>query len=224
MTDQILNQRFLYILPSEITQSEDGVASLGWADNKPHFFREEEIVINPTIHTMQLRMGVFTPEECKKIIELGESADRIKADTEDGLINYRVGRMSWIEPDPEVHWLYHKLGMVFLLANQSYKFHLRGFVDALQYTLYGSGEFFAWHIDMGPGITGGRKLSMTIQLSSPDEYEGGHLEFTGASDLPASREQGAVTIFPSYLAHRVTPVTRGVRRSLVVWAYGPRFL
>lgn len=223
MANQTLDQSFLYILPNQITTAANGTQSLSWTDNRPPFLRDEQITVNPMLHTMQLRTGIFSPEECRKIIELGETAGRNKAGTEQGHADYRVSRIGWIEPNPDAHWLYHKLGMIFLLANKDYGFDLRGFVDALQYTLYGQGEYFAWHIDMGPGITSARKLSMTVQLASPDEYEGGHLEFTGAPDLPASRELGAVTIFPSYLAHRVTPVTTGTRRSLVAWAYGPGF-
>ncbi len=93
---------------------------------------------------------------------------------------------------------------------------------ALQYTVYGPGERFDWHMDLGPGPTSARKLSMTVQLSPPDDYAGGDLEFVGNRHA-AERELGAATIFPAYVGHRVTPVERGTRRSLVAWVYGPSF-
>ena len=69
-----------------------------------------------------------------------------------------------------------------------------------------------------------RKISITVQLSDPSEYEGGDLQIkinAGQSDTP--KGLGNVVIFPSYLLHRVTPVTKGLRRSLVLWITGPAF-
>ena len=63
---------------------------------------------------------------------------------------------------------------------------------------------------------------MTVQLSPPDDYAGGNLEFVGNRHA-SERELGAATIFPAYVGHRVTPVERGTRRSPVAWVYGPSF-
>jgi len=93
----------------------------------------------------------------------------------------------------------------------------------LQYTVYGPEQHFDWHMDLGPGATSTRKLSMTIQLSGNDDYTGGALEFVNAPAMHEARAMGAATFFPSYLAHRVTPVETGTRRSLVAWACGPAF-
>ncbi|MGE5794397.1 MAG: 2OG-Fe(II) oxygenase [Bacteroidota bacterium] len=84
------------------------------------------------------------------------------------------------------------------------------------------GERFDWHMDLGPGRTSARKLSMTVQLSPPEDYAGGDLEFVGNTHA-AERERGSATIFPAYVGHRVSPIERGTRRSLVAWAYGPSF-
>ncbi len=63
-----------------------------------------------------------------------------------------------------------------------------------------------------------------IQLSDPDDYAGGRLEIMpSGSVVEAASARGAATVFPSYLLHRVTPVTRGTRRSLTIWAHGPAF-
>jgi PKHD-type hydroxylase len=68
------------------------------------------------------------------------------------------------------------------------------------------------------------KISLSIQLSDPSEYEGGDLEFTwGRSSKFAPKEKGAMVLFPSYSLHKVHPVTKGKRRALVLWAHGPAF-
>jgi PKHD-type hydroxylase len=69
-----------------------------------------------------------------------------------------------------------------------------------------------------------RKLSVVLQLSDPSEYEGGDLEIMNCSEpTQVKKEKGLVTAFPSFMLHRVTPVTKGIRRTLVVWLTGPRF-
>jgi PKHD-type hydroxylase len=69
-----------------------------------------------------------------------------------------------------------------------------------------------------------RKLSMVLQLSDPSEYDGGDLEFYVQSEpIKAEKKKGIVYVFPSWVLHRVTPVTRGTRRSLVMWIAGPKF-
>lgn len=99
----------------------------------------------------------------------------------------------------------------------------------IQYTEY-LGEVsgkYDWHVDVDweRDEPIDRKLSLTVQLSSPDEYEGGEFDFSGGGeDLPDwYKDQGTVLVFPSYLAHRIRPVTYGVRRSLVAWFDGPRW-
>jgi PKHD-type hydroxylase len=79
-----------------------------------------------------------------------------------------------------------------------------------------------WHTDSIPGDTV-RKLSFTIQLTDPTEYEGGDLEFMPAISDPKIKQQGMITIFPSFMTHRVTSVTTGVRHAIVGWIHGPDF-
>jgi PKHD-type hydroxylase len=99
-------------------------------------------------------------------------------------------------------------------------------IQNLQYTIYNKGQFYEKHIDMtnvtqGVGV---RKLSFSVQLTDPKEYEGGDLVlFTGPEVWTAPKELGCVTFFPSYLLHEVTPVTKGERRSLVGWVTGPKW-
>ena len=101
-------------------------------------------------------------------------------------------------------------------------------VADFQYTEYhGSQEAkYDWHHDVDWNKNDGRdrKLSVTVQLSDPSDYEGGHFEFMEVEQpLPESRDKGTVLIFPSYLQHRVAPVTSGVRKTLVAWFEGPKW-
>tara|TARA_B100000927_G_scaffold166209_1_gene133948 strand:- start:12059 stop:12643 length:585 start_codon:yes stop_codon:yes gene_type:complete len=100
----------------------------------------------------------------------------------------------------------------------------------IQYTEYLAANrgFYHKHIDslVGRGEMYDRKLSMTIQLSDSDEYEGGDFEFDNdilpdSFDKNIIREKGRVLIFPSFLPHKVNPVTKGIRKSLVTWIEGP---
>jgi PKHD-type hydroxylase len=69
-----------------------------------------------------------------------------------------------------------------------------------------------------------RKLSLVLQLSDPSEYEGGELQtMSGPNHCAVDRQKGLIAAFPSYMLHRVTPVTKGTRYSLVVWICGPSF-
>jgi len=110
-------------------------------------------------------------------------------------------------------------------ANKDFfNFELSSLTENLQYTEYDESVqgHYDWHFDIGEGpLNCNRKLSISIQLSDPADYEGGQLEF--AMGKVAEKEQGTMVIFPSYLQHRVTPVTKGTRRSLVTWITGQPF-
>ena len=83
---------------------------------------------------------------------------------------------------------------------------------------------YSWHVDAGPPIDGiQRKLSISILLSDPADFEGGELQFKGIEDQKVLTKQGSIIVFPSFVEHRVTPVTKGVRYSAVTWASGPSF-
>lgn len=105
-----------------------------------------------------------------------------------------------------------------LRANELlYHFEITG-TEAVQLAEYGVGDHYRWHLDLGPGGAAMRKVSATVQLSDPGDYAGGDLEIFGADAI--SRDQGSIVVFPSFLLHRVAPVSRGIRRSLVAWALG----
>jgi PKHD-type hydroxylase len=83
---------------------------------------------------------------------------------------------------------------------------------------------YDWHIDCFPPVNGvQRKLSISILLSDPSTFEGGELQFKGVEDQKVLTTQGSIIVFPSFIEHRVTPVTKGVRYSAVTWVNGPAF-
>lgn len=92
-------------------------------------------------------------------------------------------------------------------------------LEPLQLARYDIGDGYDWHYDTGPGVDN-RKLSASVQLTDPADYDGGDLELFAAA--PTVRTQGALIVFPSYVPHRVAPVTRGSRQSIVAWAIGSR--
>jgi PKHD-type hydroxylase len=84
--------------------------------------------------------------------------------------------------------------------------------------------YYDWHIDATPPENGiQRKLSISILLNDPSEFEGGILQFKGVEDQNVLAKQGSIIVFPSFIEHKVTPVTKGVRYSAVTWASGPSF-
>jgi PKHD-type hydroxylase len=79
-------------------------------------------------------------------------------------------------------------------------------------------------MDIGPGSISHRKVSITIQLSDPSEYEGGDLElWYGGSIIQIPKNKGLTVLFPSFSMHRVTPITKGTRKSLVLWVGGEHY-
>ena len=137
----------------------------------------------------------------------------------------RKSRIKWIHHDDKSWWVYDKLVKHIEEANKTWGFAINSIIDSIQYTeYYEGGGHYDWHMDVGNYPMNNRKISVTIQLSSPDDYEGGDLEFwVGRTPDKAPREHLLAILFPSYLMHRVTPITKGVRKSLVVWVGGDTF-
>jgi PKHD-type hydroxylase len=136
----------------------------------------------------------------------------------------RKSQVMWIRPG-ENDWIYEKLAQACIQTNASkYKFEILGFQTELQLANYEGNGFFEWHMDFGAGDISNRKLSITVQLSDPSEYEGGELQFMiNQNIITAPKEKGTAIIFPSFALHRVTPVTKGSRKSIVGWIAGPPY-
>ena len=143
----------------------------------------------------------------------------------DEVKNVRKSKVKWIHVDNQSHWVYDKIHSFILEANQVWKFDLNSIVDSIQYTeYYDDGGHYGWHMDIGPHPINHRKVSITIQLSNPEDYDGGELElWTGTGIQKVEKHKGCAILFPSYMLHRITPVTKGVRKSLVLWVGGSTY-
>lgn len=171
--------------------------------------------------------GLFSAEECEKILALaGEKFEQAYVaqnltNSDESVINEetRNNNNHLLHPGEENYWVFEKLLAIITAANKEfYQFDINQF-NAVQISKYEVGEYYHDHIDIGPGVLGNRKLSLTLQLSDPDSYEGGDLVLD-FDNFHASRELGSVTIFPSFVKHGVRSVTKGTRYSLVAWVSG----
>lgn len=142
----------------------------------------------------------------------------------------RCSEVSFLEASIETAWLFDKLATVIATVNaKNFRFDLDGLSEGIQLGLYSGKDegHYDWHIDSGGGAVTStiRKLSFSLLLSNPSEFEGGRFEVKTESDNPIELEQkrGRAWLFPSHILHRVTPVTKGERKSLVIWVSGPQF-
>ena len=176
---------------------------------------------------------LFTPEQCNDIIQMGRQQPAEKAmvgnkkatggsyDTK-----MRITTISWI-PFKAMPQMYQMIERSMNQVNRNH-FGYEGMklTEPAQFTEYPKGGFYDWHMDAEvnchhePPV---RKISMTILLSNPSEFEGGDLEFMTQGNKPPGLEQGQAIFFCSLIRHRVAKVKKGVRRSLVMWFGGPPF-
>tara|TARA_Y100001951_G_C11177449_1_gene203919 strand:+ start:118 stop:711 length:594 start_codon:yes stop_codon:yes gene_type:complete len=178
---------------------------------------------------------LFTPEQCQLVMQKGLSlapvkgtvGTRLKGDnigTHDETI--RKSTVSWI-PFNEMPDMYREIEQAVLATNNNH-FGFEGLKmsEYAQFTQYKTGgEHYSWHMDCdmkGERQPPVRKISMTIPLVPETDFDGGQLEFNKAGDV-LRLKQGHAVFFASFLQHRVTPVTRGTRYSLVQWFNGPSF-
>lgn len=179
-----------------------------------------------TVETWAFVEQVFTKEECNQIIKLGESLLPDTATTFGGTnLKVRDSKVSWIFPSTQSEMTFRKLTDVVNNVNSRFfGFDLEGFGEGLQFTKYEApAGKYNLHIDKTFKASV-RKLSLVLQLSDPSEYEGGDLVLKFSDDdLKVKKQQGYITVFPSYVLHGVEPITKGTRYSLVAWITGPQF-
>ena len=184
---------------------------------------------NPNIHQTSPYSikNAFSEEELEWIENLQSLYPFVEATVGEGDDDQemRKSKIKWIHHDDRSWWVYERMEKLINEANQQWGFTIASVIDSIQYTeYYDDGGHYDWHIDVGSYPLHNRKISITIQLSNPDDYEGGDLQFwINKQPDTAPREQGLAILFPSYLMHRVTPVTRGTRKSLVLWVGGIPF-
>jgi PKHD-type hydroxylase len=174
--------------------------------------------------------GVFSHDECGRIIAAALAGAFEDAALVGGLQveNMRRSRLFWLDEVGREAWVFRRLLDMIAEANRHhFAFRLEEFAEKVQVAWYGAepGGFFDWHVDMGDGATAARrKLTAIIQLSDGCSYDGGDLETNADGHIRgADRAIGSGLLMPSFVLHRVTPVTRGERYSLVLWAHGPDF-
>ena len=176
---------------------------------------------------------IFTPEQCRDIINAGRAEPKQDAQVgnkegiKGGVIDTktRTSHISWI-PFKTMQPMYKKIEQIMKATNGNhFGFDGMQITEMAQYTEYPEGGFYEWHVDNDvncahePPV---RKISMTCLLSPESEFEGGDLELMKEGKV-AKLKQGHAIFFASFVRHRVAPVTRGNRKSLVMWFGGTPF-
>jgi len=172
--------------------------------------------------------NMFTPEECETLIQLIDH-DKLHKGTIEGndVDDIRDSDIYFLPSNKlEFDWVFRRCVDIVLNCNERFfQFDLHR-IQNLQYTVYEVGQKYGKHIDMlyRSSSQDVRKLSFSVQLSDPADYEGGDLLLHhGDEPYVCTKEQGSISLFPGYILHEVTPVTKGTRRSLVGWVTGPRW-
>ena len=177
---------------------------------------------------IQTTTPLFTPDQCRQIIECGRRQPPQTAKVGMGKpgggtdTKKRVTTISWI-PFKEMGHMYQDLDRFIQKSNLNhFGFDDIRVTEQAQFTEYPVGGFYDWHMDCDVNMQHEppvRKISMTLLLNDPSEFEGGHLELMAPGRF-AELKQGHAIVFASFINHRVQPVTRGMRQSLVVWFGG----
>ena len=176
---------------------------------------------------------IFTPEQCKLIIQAGRAEPKQDAQVgsgkgiKGGVIDTktRTSHISWI-PFKKMIDMYKDIERIMKTTNGNhFGFEGMQLTEPAQYTEYPESGFYDWHVDNDvncahePPV---RKISMTCLLSPENEFEGGDLELMSEGKI-AKLKQGHAIFFASFIRHRVKPVIKGNRKSLVMWFGGTPF-
>ena len=176
---------------------------------------------------------------CNKILKAGRKKIIEKATVFEGMNKTaRDCKVAWIEDA----WIYDILNPFIHSANKKAGWNFQwDWNESSQFTIYEKGHYYGWHIDQGhalkhpsKNINGkSRKLSLTLQLTDKTKYEGGDFQFMWIQDnkkdllnvitVDDAKDIGTVIIFPSFIYHRILPITKGKRESLVNWSIGKEF-
>jgi PKHD-type hydroxylase len=177
---------------------------------------------------------MFTEKECEQIISLKEelypTTAAVGGKSKDKKIakEVRSAEIYNIDLNPETKWIFDKILQATDYANRNYfNFDIIGITHSLQLIRYSAQSeikgHYNWHIDSGNGETSTRKISVTCQLSNPRKYNGCELVINNNSnEIIATKQQGSIHLFPSFMLHKVTPITSGDRYALVIWIHGSK--
>jgi len=182
---------------------------------------------------VQTTQPIFTPRQCQMIIDAGRAEPKQNASVGSGIgktegvldTKTRTSHISWI-PFKKMLGMYKDIERVMKQTNGNhFGFNGMQITEFAQYTEYPEGGFYDWHVDNDVNMAHEppvRKISMTCLLSPESEFEGGDLELM-AEGRVAKIKQGQAVFFASFIRHRVKPVLRGTRKSLVMWFGGTPF-
>ena len=182
-------------------------------------------------YVVETTQPIFSPKQCQMVIDKGLSLKKEAAGVGMGTsksgvdTKKRITTISWIR-FKEMLPMYKDIEATMLKANNNhFGFEGMQLTEPGQFTHYLTGGFYDWHMDndvQGKHQQPVRKISMTLLLSDPSTFEGGELEIM-AKGKTAKLKQGQAIFFASWLQHRVKPVTKVERYSLVMWFGGPSF-
>ena len=177
---------------------------------------------------------IFTPQQCEMVIQAGHKQKpevaQVGMNSPKGGVDTkkRTTTISWI-PFKEMPEMYSQVEATMQKTNLNhFGFDNMRITEPAQFTEYPKGGFYDWHMDLNAfgqeGQNPIRKISMTLLLSDPKDFTGGDLMFSEMGDnKPLPLKQGQAIFFASFIRHRVAPVTKGIRRSLVMWFGGTPF-
>jgi len=171
----------------------------------------------------------LSAKEMSKIDALSNSLPKQDGGTFNKSKDARTSIVQWISPNILWDWLFKKIVAGATAANNAlWKFQMEALSESIQYTTYEASHHYDWHVDYGfdqAECGAFRKISCTVLLSDPEtDFEGGELQWKGRgfTDTPIIKK-GTAVFFPSFWPHRVKPITKGRRKSLVAWSSGPPF-
>jgi PKHD-type hydroxylase len=176
------------------------------------------------------KKDIFSKDELLLIKEIGKSFPTVQGAVDNKDVpteSARRSNISWISPHIHTEFIFEKISIALSSMNKMFYNYNLTHLEDLQFSEYDE-EYkgmYRNHTDDGFDSATTRKLSFSLQLSNPEDYEGGDLllyRFKLDEPVKAHKEQGLLIAFPSFTIHEVTPVTRGTRYSLVGWAHGPR--
>ncbi|ARN76140.1 2OG-Fe(II) oxygenase [Oceanicoccus sagamiensis] len=194
--------------------------------NRKRLLADEKFVNDRTrnVDPLQREESELTEEEIEALIEFADQKavqGELEHDPGNNADKIRRSKIIWL-PKEDFPQVYKKLWRMAQKANKEYRFDITMFIDDIQISYYDEKEegFFRWHTDMDFSRML-RKLSISVPLNQSSEYEGGELKFNPhGEEVTTYQKKGQGIIFPSFVLHTVTPVTKGRRYSLVAWVGG----
>lgn len=184
---------------------------------------------NDILTKVAILPGLLDAESCARAIALAQrfpAAEGRVGTSDVQRADIRRSQIWFFNPSAETDFIFAPLREAVQKVNQGFCLELTDFGTGCQIARYTADVqgHYDWHIDLGTQRFSRRKLSLSVQLSPADDYDGGELQFhLSGLDAARMRQQGTLIAFPSFHEHRVTPVTRGERFSLVAWVDGPPF-